>query len=520
IVPNILYALVKDFRQKTLFRKSTPSVSVNKGPKVLFWILDGCNVGAFLEAAQKNEDLKMLFEGGYFARCVTIFPSVTPAAHATLMTGCYPKKTRIPAFDWVDVTKNYAGTAEYRRYVRIMPDFKRFLQQVSSSTYQKEFFDSLGDALDLNQRFLSPFANTIFETLKETWYTESIKEWIHRGADNFYGASINSLLDDLAAQNLIQEKTMMDLLAASYKEVSYEFGDTIWGSKDFRKLADLMVYWKSGTDTVSHEYGPRSDQLKDEIDEAIGKLADTIKFYKMYTRQPLYVVITADHSHSEVTKLADMAEDFKRTFGSRYKVAGREDRADSKAINASDIILANNDRAAFFSIFGQPGAKNAIRDEIISYLKKRPETDLILCRDDTIRIIQVHEDGTSTESGNIDEFFGDKENLYPNGSERIKGLMEGKNWGDIVISVREGYSLNPDFGPVRAGEKILHGDHGGLNFSDSVVPFLIWGPTIRANKKSDTGEMYRTVDIAPTISAIFNEEQKGADGRVIRDIFT
>ncbi|MGB9175155.1 MAG: hypothetical protein WCB46_00270, partial [Methanoregula sp.] len=41
IVPNILYALVKDFRQKTLFRKSTPSVSVNKGPKVLFWILDG-----------------------------------------------------------------------------------------------------------------------------------------------------------------------------------------------------------------------------------------------------------------------------------------------------------------------------------------------------------------------------------------------------------------------------------------------------------------------------------------------
>jgi hypothetical protein len=32
--------------------------------------------------------------------------------------------------------------------------------------------------------------------------------------------------------------------------------------------------------------------------------------------------------------------------------------------------------------------------------------------------------------------------------------------------------------------------------------------------------MYMTVEIAPTISAIFNEEQKSTDGRTVREIFT
>ena len=100
---------------------SSPSVSVTPGPKVLLWILDGCSVQAFLDVAERNRDLGTFYEEGYFAQCVTIFPSITPAAHSTIMTGCYPSKTRVPAFDWVEVKTGYSG-AERREYIRCMPD--------------------------------------------------------------------------------------------------------------------------------------------------------------------------------------------------------------------------------------------------------------------------------------------------------------------------------------------------------------------------------------------------------------
>jgi len=517
--PNLIYSFIKNFRQKILFKNSRASVSTKKGPKVLLWILDGCSVQAFLDVAKKNEDLKALYEKGYFAQCVTIFPSITPAAHSTIMTGCYPAKTRIPAFDWVEVKTDYSGK-ETREYVRVMPDFKRFQTQASSGKYRKEFFKGLGDALNLNQRFLSPIVYTIFETLGEDCYTESIKEWIHRGADNFIGVSINDVLDDLVSKKIIEQRSMTELLTASFKEVSYEFGDLIWGAGNSRQLADLMVYWKSGTDTVSHEYGPHAIQVREQIDEAIDKLAETLRFYKMYTNQPIYVVITSDHSQSEVTAFSNLIEDFKVSLGGKYKIASRNDMTNTDLINTAKIIVANNDRAAFFYAFGEPQTKEQLRNETIDYLKVRKDVDLILYEDgEKTKVIQVSNDGPSAGSNDINDFFKDKEDTYPNAVERVEGLMKGKNWGDIVISMKEGYSLNPDFKPEKEGERILHGDHGGLNSSDSIGPLLVWGPTIKENAKDENWERFRTVDIASTIAAIFNKEQRIADGRTLKEMF-
>ena len=92
LIPTYGYLILKGFQEKIKFKKSETDVISNKGPKVLFWIIDGCNIPALIEVALKNPDLKILYEEGYFANCVTIFPSITPAAHSTLMTGCYPKR--------------------------------------------------------------------------------------------------------------------------------------------------------------------------------------------------------------------------------------------------------------------------------------------------------------------------------------------------------------------------------------------------------------------------------------------
>lgn len=515
---NWFFSLINGFRKKILFKNSNTLISANKGPKVLLWILDGCSVKAFLDVAERNEDLKTFFMEGYFAQCVTIFPSITPAAHSTIMTGCYPYKTRIPAFDWVEVLTDYSGM-ETREYVRCMPDFKRFRQQVSKREGQKEFFEDLGDALSLNQRFLSPIVYTVFETLGEDWYTVSVKEWIHRGADNFISVSINGALEDLISRKIIKEKSMIELLSSLYKEVSYEFGDIFWGSDSYRKLADLMVYWKTGTDTMSHEFGPHSYRVREEVDEAVGKLAQTLRFYKMYTNQPIYVVITADHSQSEVTEFSNLIADFKRDM-SEYRVADREDRAYSKRMNSADVIVANNDRAAFFYAFGKPQTKKDIREKMINYLKSRREVDLIFyVESGEIKVIQILDEGSFTGPEAINLFFEGKEKKYPNAVERIEGLIKGNNWGDVVVSMKEGYSLNPDFKPEKQGEEILHGDHGGLNSDDSIVPLLIWGPIVRRNKKDGDWMTFRTIDIASTVAKIFKVEHKPTDGCILEDIF-
>jgi len=500
---------LRSLRNKILFKSSNPSVSVKPGPKVLLWILDGCSVQAFLDVTKRNRDLSTFYQEGYFAQCVTIFPSITPAAHSTIMTGCYPSKTRIPAFDWVEVKTGYSGP-EGREYIRCMPDFKRFQEETSEKsrrTRQQEFFKGLGDALELNQRLLSPLVYTLFEILGEDWHTISIKEWIHRGADSFIGESMNGMLQDMLSKKIIGQNTMTELLFALYKEVSYEFGDLIWGSE--RRLADLMVYWKTGTDTKSHEFGPNSPQVREEVDEAIEKLAETLRFYKMNTNQPIYIIITADHSQSEVREFSPLIEQFKEEIG--YSVATREDRVYPERLNKADIIVANNDRAAFFYSFGKPETKR----KIVDYLKDRREVDLIIyVEGDQARVIQVLEDGF-TRPEDVHVFFKDRQKEYPNAVERLEGLMKGDKWGDVVVSMKEGYSLNPDFKPEKEGEKILHGDHGGLNYSDSVAPLLIWGPTIKSNEKKDAWRTFRTVDIAPTIAKIFKIEKIPTDGGVL-----
>ncbi|MFA4824996.1 MAG: alkaline phosphatase family protein [Methanoregula sp.] len=518
-VPNYIYSWVKEFRQKILFKKSGTSVSSNEGPKVLFWILDGCNIPAFLDVAQRNPYLRTLFEEGYFAECVTIFPSITPAAHSTLMTGCYPAKTRVPAFDWVEVKPGNDGSVS-KEYIRVMPDFKRYRELPSDKKARDEFFQGLGDAIDLNQKFLSPMVSTIFEVRSDKLYTASIKEWIHRGADSFIGESVTDLIDDLANKKLIEKNTMIGLLTAFYKEASYEYGDLIWGSECSRQLADLMVYWKSGTDTLSHEYGPKSFQVRDQIDEAIIKLADTIRFYKMHSNQPVYVIISADHSQSEVTRFSNLSDDFKRTLGKTYAVAGQEDRANAELMREAHIIMANNDRAAFFYTFGTPEKKDAAGTDILDFLKKRTDVDLIFYKENsTFQAIQVLENGSCSGPEDITTFFMGKEESYPNAVERLEGLMKGDKWGEIVISMKEGYSMNSEFRPSYEGEKILHGDHAGLNSSDSLVPLLFWGPTIKPNIKDGKWKTFRTVDIAPTIASIFKDTHPKTDGQALEEIF-
>ena len=530
--------------------------TVKKGHKVILWILDGCNVNAFLQVAQTNPNLKTLYEEGYYAECVTIFLSTTPAAHSSILTGCYPSETRVPAFDWVNVEKPrwYEGcfdlifkkndsSSETRNYIRSSPEIKFYQDDNLGNQIKRlqNFIADLEDALKLNTEYLSSKVNTIFETLKDK-YTVSVKEWIHRGADDFFRVTLMAVLVELVSEKIIDRETIQAELEelVSEKIIDREtiqavlemsvgvdaFIQTVLEelvSTRKRKLPDLMVYWEYSTDLISHNHGPSSTELRESIDKSINKLAATLKFYEKQKEQP-FIIITADHSQSNVSDFSTLIQDFKQDMENQgYQIAGREDRSNQNIIDKADIIVANNERAVLYYAFNGKKSKQATKKAIIDYLKSRSKTDvdLILYKDNEgqIQVIQP----PNIQPKTIDQFIitSNNKNDFPDAKERIQGLLNGDNWGDVVVSIKEGYSLHPSRNPEADRNEPIQGDHGGLNKNDSIVPLLIWGPTIKSNTMiaSPTSPSISTVDITPTIAEIFGVTHEPRDGRVLREVF-
>ena len=512
--------------------------TAKKDPKVILWILDGCNVNAFLQVAQTNPNLKTLYEGGYYAECVTTFLSTTPAGHSSILTGCYPSKTWVPAFDWVNVEKTRwynrcfdlifkknDSSGETRNYIRSSPEIKYYQDDNICNQIKRlqNFIADLEDALKLNTEYLNSNVSTIFETLKDK-YTVSVKEWIHRGADDFFRVTIKAVLVELVSEKIIDRETIQAVLEMSVGVDA--FIQTVLEelvSDRKRKLPDLMVYWEYSTDLISHIYGPGSNELRDSIDKSINKLAAALNFYEKQKEQP-YVIITADHSQSSVNNFSTLIQDFRQDMENKgYQVAGREERSKQNKIAKADIIVANNERAVLFYAFNGKTSKQATKQEIINYLKSRSKTDvdLILYKENQgqIQVIQP----PNIHSMTIDQFIltGNNKNDFPDAKERIQGLLNGNNWGDVVVSIKEGYSLHPSRNPEAMINEPIQGDHGGLNKNDSIVPFLIWGPTIKSNTKgaSPSSPSIRTVDIAPTIAKIFGVKHEPKDGDVLDEVF-
>ncbi|MFQ6125788.1 MAG: alkaline phosphatase family protein [Candidatus Heimdallarchaeota archaeon] len=527
-----------------------------KGPKVILWILDGCNVDAFLQVAQTNPNLKTLYEGGYYTKCVTTFPSTTPAAHAAILTGCYPTETRVPAFDWVNVEKlrwyercfdlifkKNDSWGETRNYIRSSPEIKYYRDENLGNQIKhlQNFIADLEDALKLNTEYLNSKVATIFETLKDK-YTVSVKEWIHRGADDFFRVTLKVVLVELISEQIIDRETihaeLEELVSEQIidRETIQTVLETSVGVDAFiqavldelvsarkRKLPDLMVYWEYSTDLISHIHGPGSTELRNSIDKSINKLVATLKFYEKQNVQP-YVMIIADHSHSYVNEFSTLIQDFKKAMRNQgYQVAGREDRSNRKRITQADIIVANNERAVLFYAFNGKTSKQATKKAIIDFLKSRSKTDvdLILYKNNKGQILVIQPPNTLPM--NIAQFIqaGNNTNDFPCAKERIQGLLNGDNWGDVVISLKEGYSLHPSLNPEASSNEPIQGDHGGLNKNDSIVPFLIWGPTIKSNAKDADSSLssIRIVDITPTIAGIFGEKHKPKDGHVLDKVF-
>ncbi|MCK5440112.1 MAG: alkaline phosphatase family protein, partial [Gemmatimonadetes bacterium] len=89
---------------------------------------------------------------------------------------------------------------------------------------------------------------------------------------------------------------------------------------------------------------------------------------------------------------------------------------------------------------------------------------------------------------------------FPDGVVQIVQLLDGPNSGDLIVDAGPGYE---------PWEQMQEGLHGALRREHLVVPLLIYGPKLDADKAERlfaNGRMPRTVDVYPTILELFGME--------------
>ncbi|HEX2207092.1 MAG TPA: alkaline phosphatase family protein [Longimicrobium sp.] len=259
-------------------------------PRVIVFALDGVGDRELRQAIASGgmprvaallgrETEPRLYEHGWAAPGVlSILPSTTYAAWASLFTGQPAARTGIPGNEWF--------AREEMRFYAPAP------VTVTQHEHALEVYSD-----QLMGRVLR--APTVYERANVRAYV-SLQAY-HRGADlltvpmpSAYGRMITA-----AARGAVDEETVSQEV---YEELDDEAVESLVESIGRHGVADLLTVYFPGVDLYTHvAQDPLRDQqryLRDVIDEAVGEALDAYR--KAGALEGTWVMFVADHGHTPV----------------------------------------------------------------------------------------------------------------------------------------------------------------------------------------------------------------------------
>ena len=267
--------------------------SARGAPRVIVFALDGVGDGELRQAIASGgmrrvaallgrETEPRLYEHGWAAPGVlSILPSTTFAAWASVFTGQPAARTGVPGNEWF--------AREEMRFYAPAP------VTVTQHEHALEVYSD-----QLMGRVLR--APTVYERANVRAYV-SLQAY-HRGADlltvpmpSSYGRMITE-----AARGAVDEETVSQEV---YEELDGEAVESLTESIRRHGVADLQTVYFPGVDLYTHVAGdPLRDQLRylrEVIDPAVGQVLDAYR--KAGALDGTWVMFVADHGHTPV--LAD-----------------------------------------------------------------------------------------------------------------------------------------------------------------------------------------------------------------------
>jgi hypothetical protein len=476
--------------------------------KVLLVVIDAASPRVVCPAIQTGRlpNLKRIADAGSMHQgSVSIFPSITPAATSSIVTGAYPAEHGIAGAAWYDETRNEVAYYGDDFWVIAREGFGAFL---------RDFLVRLnGDRLK---------APTLFELIERTGRPAACVNYlVYRGVvrhrvnvpwliaalpgvpvtETVEGPSTLCLGDFVTSRGPRTKVEDRGGLLHRFGMDDASSGAMLCELAAADALGDFTLAYFADNDYRSHEVGPHAAlPVIDRVDEALGAVFDAAGGFERFVRDTC-VIVTSDHGHCEVLADAGRAvinlEEVFHEF--RRAELGRPWR------DGDEIMICPNMRAAQIYLHK---ARAALLERIVGAALRDARVDQVIWNvrrttagADTFAVdshrgrlefwragsewrwkgetaaLQLETDGRSVES-----------NEYPNAFERIAGVLEAPVSGELWLTARPGCEFEVPGGKAHIGGA----SHGALHALDSLSPVVVGGAGA-----PKLPPLMRSIDIAP-----------------------
>ena len=485
--------------------------------KVLLVVIDAATPHVVCPAIQTGRlpvMQKLAEAGNMHDKSVSIFPSITPAATSTIITGAYPAEHGIAGASWYDTARNEVAYYGDDFWVIAREGFGRFINDF---------------LLRLNGDRLT--APTMFEMVERAGLRAACLNYLVFRGNVPHKVNIPGLIAALPGVPLTETiegpsfLCLGDFVTPRTPEgkvdkatgLLHRFGmdDASTGRmlKDIANeetLADFAVAYFADNDYVSHEVGPvNALPVIERVDRMLGEAFDAAGGMERFLENRA-VIVTSDHGHCEVLKergnivrLDHLLCDFRQAdLGKPWK-------------KQDEIMICPNMRAA--QIYVKSPAPEQIERLAVAMLR-HPAIDQVIWRSTssgghpTYTVagnggrLRFSRDASASACidafGGLWSWSGDAAVLgisqagraleysdYPNAFERLAGVLDLEKSGEIWVTARPGCEFEVPGGNAHAGGA----SHGALHALDSYSPVIVAG----AGTPRGLPRHLRSVDIAP-----------------------
>ncbi|MES2766308.1 MAG: alkaline phosphatase family protein [Bacteroidota bacterium] len=495
--------------------------------KVLLIIIDACSSRVVIPAIESGRFpvLKKLIAHGVLKdECISVFPSITPAATSSIITGTYPQEHGIIGAYWYDAETN--DVAYYGDDIWVI--LKHGLG---------EFFEDF--LVKLNHRRLHGL--TLFERIEDSGLKAAcINFFIYHGrhehdvhtpfllgmlpgvpfTTKVSGPSI-LCLGDFVSTELRNTETVFETDGGVFKRFGFEdscTADVLLKLAETKSLPDFTLAYFPDNDHLSHHVGPENAlEAIEKVDGSLGKVAETFGGIEKMLEE-FCVILTGDHSQSDILPeesagilIDDVLKEFSvASPGNTWE--GDEQIMVCPNLRVAQLYFRNSSHEHIEKVMSCLLADERI-DQVLwrgSVFKSDAAGWHIATRDRGTLYFWAGDDGENTARdvygcawswvGNlatVDGFLKDGTitfKNYPNAFERIAAGLQCENSGDLWVTARLGYECSITDGAVHHGG----GSHGSLHAMDSIAPLIVAG----APETSIIPDNPRIVDLAGIILPI------------------
>ena len=461
--------------------------------------------------------MQKLAQLGGLHESVTMFPSITPAATATIITGHYPAHSGIVGASWYDEAAEKVAYFGDDFWVVAREGFRAFL---------RDFLVGLnGDRLK---------APTLFQMVERAGKRALCLNYLVFKGDVEYTVKIPMMLSllpgvsrtevirgpsyfclgDFVATHTMRGKPLVDKGGFVHR---FGMDDASTGLllaevAEDKSFADFNVAYFADNDYRSHEIGPHAAlKVVEKVDQSLATMFEAGGGMEAMLRE-MYVIITSDHGHCEILDDAERATihldkelaDFKQAaLGEPWQ--GDDELMICPNMRAAELYLRHHDAATLQRVIERALADTRVdhafwRVDVqgqarTGYAARNAKGSLEFWRG------TGGGDSARDAFGTTWSWRGDLRVLdasveegvlrwsdYPNAFERIAGALDAPKSGSVWFTAKPGCEFEVPGGAAHVGGA----SHGGLHELESVCPFLIAGPT-----KIELPRHLRSVDIAP-----------------------